>query len=835
MLIDDLGINHEVDLKDSQEIAMSFCVNDILKLAQPEYNFAKSVSLLGTDKTNNALGYLFRVDKVDRSMLHKRLKARLTMGSIDIMQGAGVLEVVDMIFNPETNTMEYDCDLTAQGYDWKVALKALRFCDAGLGSHTFDATTSNNTWDRTGKNGTPYPYDYIGATYFPVHYGWWLGDTDVTIYDLRPHAYIKYLLEKAFDTIGYTLQGEYTQTEEFAKRVMIFGNGIFGAAKSDIDNLYRVFDIVPDTYYGSGEVSTYLVAGPAVDGIWQSTTWTQPFDYSMRVVVSFPDGSIDLTSSAQFQIGIYLDDVQVAVTTIPPSAPYDFTVVYEGCVGKGQRIRVKMIDGLLPIYPNYMFLLEGAQITVTPLNACIGSTIDLCDTIDPALDFVKILVGLVHHAGLLIFTDDEAKTVDLIRMSEFYKLAPHEDWTNKVDCTNSIKQSVVTDCRNFKIAYAQDSGDKNLAITCSEWDREKFSLLNTNDPDDDCVTEFRNATFAPIDSDGWQLVDEGGTHVVGLTQYGTGFNSYLLQDPLSTNNWLTDEWTQPYTCVMRIDLIIAAGLTYSYHKWSIEVNGKPVAEMPYTGGSFLLSWKGCLYEGDVVKFAITPDPNVTATPDYLEMSAAVDSTVVFSYAYRDFNDVTQNPSNFKCIFLSVQNNRSDADIATLQPSGIISRDMQPRIASYHGLVDATDIGWTDPSGISWRYDDGTGMVPQSQFPYGYFIDYYNLALESLSFSDVTRNTITPDNAGGTVPVTSTGIGEREYKVLLNSLARGVVLRMWVRLTLSDIRDLRFDLPKYLSGLAIGSGLFFLNRVSDWNPQKEIGFCEFIQVGVKQPL
>jgi len=833
-IIDDLGVSHEVDLKEVSDIALTYCVNDLLRLSQPEHNFTKGITLLGTDRTNNILNHVYRVDKVNRSVLRKRLKVTLLQQGTDLLQGVGVLEISDIIFNSQTKGIEYECDLTAQGYNWQRELENLAFCDAGLGSHVFSETVARNSWDRTGKNGTPYAYDYIGCTYFPIHYGAWILRNRISIFDLRPHAYIRWLLEKAFETIGYTLTGSYIESEDFNMRVIPFGRGAFGPSKDEISLLYQTFQVIPQTYKTSA-LPTFLEATPALREIWYLTTWTQPVTYEMKVEVRIPYGSIDESISTIFDVELYVDDTMVANYCYIPVLIFgteDQVLTYQACISQGQVVRAKFFTSSCgPAIPGDVVVLEGVQILFFPVGwSCYdGETIELCDTIDPDLNFLKILKGLVHSAGLLLFTNEEQKTVEMVRIADYYKTQPHEDWTSYLNCAQELKQSIVTDCINFKLCYLQDSGDKSLEVNCTEWSDEIFSQTNTNDPEDDCLTEFRNPTFAPMNSDGWQYRNEGGIHGAVTEDYGFGYNTYMLMDSYNTYNWSVDTWTQPYTCQVRVRLQIQSGLTATYHRWGIEVNGVIVADAPYDLVSdLLLVWNGCLNAGDEMKFKIIADPNMEPLNEHIEITNG-NSNFDVNWRWIQFNDVA-NDTFFKPVFLTAQKNRpAQAQFDEMSTTDLISHDIVPRMAFYYGLVEDADINWTGSGSTSWNFQDAVPSTSvETQFPYGYFYDFYEATRPSLAFNTITRKTVSPETKGSSATVESDGVARYAYGTILDSLAQGVVLKVWARLTPSQIRNLDFGTPKYIKGFGFGSGLFILNRVSDWNPTTELGLCEFIQ-------
>ena len=829
-IIDDLGVSHQVDLKEVSDIALTYCVNDLLRLSQPEHNFTKGITLLGTDRTNEILNHVYRVDKVNRSVLRKRLKVTLLQQGTDLLQGVGVLEISDIIFNSQTKGIEYECDLTAQGYNWQRELENLAFCDAGLGSHVFSETLARNSWDRKGKNGTPYAYDYIGCTYFPIHYGAWGHNSRVTLFDLRPHAYFRWLLEKAFETIGYALTGDYATSEDFSKRVIPFGRGTFGPSTTQIDALSHTFYVIPQTYYGSS-IPTYLEATPAVREVWNLATWVQPTTYNMRVEVSIPYGSYDtLLTSAQITVEIYLDDTSVASEIIVGTD--DITVSYTACISEGQSIRVKVNDGPFGPFPNTFEVLDGIVITFTPVSwSCFdGETIELCDTIDPDLNFLKILKGLVHSAGLLLFTNEEQKTVEMVRIADYYKKQPHEDWTERANCAQELKQSIVSDCINFKLAYLADSGDKSLEVECTEWAPDEiFSHSNINEPDNDRLTEFRNPTFAPMNSDGWQHRNEGGIHGAVTEEYGFGYNTYMLQDSYNTYNWSVDTWTQPYTCQVRVRLVIQSGLTSTRHRWGIEVNGFIVAEAAYDNGSdFLLTWVGCLNEGDEMKFKIIADPNVEPSPEYIEITNG-NSNFDVNWRWIQFDDVA-NDTFFKPVWLTTQKNRpAQQEFSEVDRASLINFDIVPRMAFYEGLMEDADINWTGLGTVGWNFINATTISVETQFPYGYFYDFYEGTRQSLAFNTITRKTVSPETEGSVAEVTSEGVARYAYGLILDSLAQGVVMKIWIRLTPDQIKNLDFSTPKYLQGFGFGSGLFLLNRVVDWSPVTELALCEFIQM------
>ncbi len=532
----DPATEFRADLRDAAGITTTFQANDLKSLVSPQSPFSKGVVLAGTRQTNKALRHCYRMDIVDvPEVLGVDLAARLVIDGVDVLNGSGVLQVEGFVYNPD-GTVDYECDLTGGNFLWVAEASRLKWCDLNhLGSITWDDTLPVNTWDRTGRLGTPYPWDYAGCVFFPVHYGWWRnGSTYISRHDLKPHMYIRWMLTKAFEYMGWTLAGAYTETDRFSSLVHLFTRGKWGVTQDEADSL-NGNAVSEDT------LRRYSPGGVPVPGAllrftsnttntpnWASDTWTQPI--TARVEICFTIGA-GMTLAQPVDWVFELNGAEVAGTQTSYSAIAGMTMCWTACLAAGDEVKIKIKAGAGadPLFPIYMDISAGAgNILVSAVKTgypCDGDVVPLCSVIDPALTVLDVIAGVTHLEGLYWKTDAANRTVTPYQPGTgTVAQGAVQDWSGKVDCSTARKVSLNGDsCRNFLIAYKEDSSDALLAKYKEENGIELYSLEQVADELATCQNDNRNPTYAPT----WHVNEKKGwnkhTSQTGMTGGGSSF------------------------------------------------------------------------------------------------------------------------------------------------------------------------------------------------------------------------------------------------------------------------------------------------------------------------
>jgi len=503
------GLNwFEVDLFKALDIASSYSVNDITDISKPKNHFSKNVELSGTPRTNKALQYVFRVDVITNNILDIDIDAQLLVNGVDILYSVGVLQVTEMRTNETLGTIFYECDLTGGRFRWVSLLDKLFACDLPLGSHIFDDTTTRNSWDRKGKLGVVFDHTFIGAAYFPVHYGWFVdGSINVNIQDLRPHVYIAHIFQVAFAEIGYTLKGDYINSNRYKGLMHMFTRGAWdltfdqeteltAQAVHQGPYLYDSCDVL-----GEGQFMRFDINNGGF--FINIREWEQPIDAEMEICVTVDPGQGIVAGCLSLHI-----EVNAISVTLAPYIPISgINLCITLILFKDDIVKLRWVNDQCLIGPP-----PCDQITIGILKAIwdfrptnpkvkgIGSTIELCETMDPKLTVKNILDGVTHLENLYWETNESSKEVTVSTATEFYRPQVQEEWSDRVDCGRDIVQEIDKGkCRNFVFSFKKDSSDAFVKIIEEEnlGGKGLYSGEAIFDPSDICREESINPTYSP--------------------------------------------------------------------------------------------------------------------------------------------------------------------------------------------------------------------------------------------------------------------------------------------------------------------------------------------------
>lgn len=505
----------EAPLRDVKGMAVTSALADLAALSSPRSSFSKGVTLSGTPAVQRAFNHACRVDvEGSRDLLGTRLPARLLVDGVDVLGGSGVLQVSGISIGPG-GEVDYNCDLTGGRYGWASDLEALTWQDIDLGAFTYDLATVRNSWDRTGKLGTPYAWDYIGAAFFPVHYGIWReGPFHISLTELRPQIYHKWLLTKALAHVGYSLAGDYAESEYFEKSVHLFTGATWGVSREFYNNHGRSYmeqDVTMRYDPDSAATMYYRVETGYGSLDWtDGTTFTAPVTASYTVQFFIFQG-MALAQPACNPIWIAeLNGVEqpawsaVYVQAGPGTTGVD--IQFTTCLDKGDTLRFKIKDDTCidPLFDNWMDITPAdafldIQMSVSALEGyCLGGTLYLNDFISQEVGVMDVVRALTHRDNLVWLTDASARTVTPVRLQGFYDTTASEDWTPVIDHGQELSLSSDSDtCFNYNQRYVNDSSAdyfikaNNLAEKKQLYSRKAY--LN---PDEPCREDSENPLYA---------------------------------------------------------------------------------------------------------------------------------------------------------------------------------------------------------------------------------------------------------------------------------------------------------------------------------------------------
>jgi hypothetical protein len=829
--IDEAPLSREVDVLDGgDDMGISFFVNDIAEIIKSKSDFAKGVKLLGTNRTNHALEWAFRLDVKADNIINKTIPCSLSVDGVLITKVAATLTVQRI--STGSDGIVYECTVTGGRYGWASKLEALDYCAIGLDSHVFSPALVSNSLDRTGLVGPAYDDTYIGCAYNPVFYGGWLIPTQISIYDLRPHLYLKHLLEKVFAYIGYSLRGEFVETAIYGKMQVLYANGVFGIPQALYDELWALELANTIASYDPTNINViYWQSDTIQSRYWDRNVFNVPQDMyayiafrldagtQQATLAGFCNGGIDFVGAAH-DWQILVNATAVATGTYSGTA---FLLEWVGEIQAGDEVRIKIDQGAhaLPI----QICLSGkgvGSLIVRPITGVVnGTTVNLCDSIPTGFSVKQLMDDITLLFGLSYETNEITKEVKWGMLPKKPTIG-NKNWTNKVD-KKDINLEFDERC-GISLKYREDGDDKSFKDNAA-----KYNLLVA----DGCSTR--------------ELQMLSRTNTIGdkpiVTYYHGSLHHYVINSLLQSTNpsgyqgFSTTAYTHYYGReVVVVELRLVAGLTFNYHWWRIEVNGFPVASAPYIGAAFVVSWSGVLVQGDVVRFRLVNDvSDVSGLADVFLNN--LDSTVLvypknlLFHFYNAPNPLFRSPMPYMVNY-DMETVAVD-DITTLGSvlNTRIKHKFGVKLAIYEGLVDAAVINITNVLAEPFfKYYD-TALTTFAHFPYAYFWDYVEGIRDSLAFDDMSEYVLSPS---GYFTVQKTILGRKKggmsfYYDVFSGTGYLVYVTCWLRLSVADIQRLDFYDYVYLALTDMGTAKCLLLEVNDWSPSVGMAKCKFIKV------
>jgi len=135
-------------------------------------------------------------------------------GGVQILSGQAELQsAVLMSDRYRYKARNYKVDLYGTNADWTIRMKDLKIRDLDFTPAVLDTVTVLSGWNATYDTG-----DYFGFTL--IKWKEWNTAGEVGIDEFTPFLFIRSIIDKAFDTIGYTLSSSFFDSDIFKRMIL---------------------------------------------------------------------------------------------------------------------------------------------------------------------------------------------------------------------------------------------------------------------------------------------------------------------------------------------------------------------------------------------------------------------------------------------------------------------------------------------------------------------------------------------------------------------------------------------------------------------------------------
>ncbi len=207
--------------RDQELLALTFTSADLRDPSKRAAGFSKTFEIPASNHNQRWIKVLTGVGSVKNKEKIGWHKARIQANGIIIFEGFARIE--------ESITGQggrYKCHILQDPTYWPELLKGLKICELPFPTHEKNYQNVVNSWSLNNAANLPYVYPAI-------NYGAWYPGTNAnpqpnqskSLRDFHPAVYVKALVDKIFEGIGYTLESDFMETHFFRKLIIPYTSG----------------------------------------------------------------------------------------------------------------------------------------------------------------------------------------------------------------------------------------------------------------------------------------------------------------------------------------------------------------------------------------------------------------------------------------------------------------------------------------------------------------------------------------------------------------------------------------------------------------------------------
>lgn len=480
--------NYKIDLTGEEKVSYNFLISDIKDISKKKTSYSKTITVPGTKNNNDVFNNIFEITS-DAYLFNpnKSVSCQFVVDGIPVI--TGYLKLNKIQFDNISKAIKYDIVIYSGNFDLVNILGDKKLSDLNLSgwNHTINATTVFDSW----SGNTPYVYPI-------ADYADWYTLSNINManppddyleyMNLNPWLKVSSLFYKIYQEAGFSINSEFLTGELFNSLIMSTSSKL----KYSNDELkYKNWKATV------GSASTYNLITTPTPNSNSTITLSLPddvqegFDFGelyypgsglffpatdnevrfINVILSFKDTGFGSTGLAglpyQFTLQLYKNSSVVWQSSAnwvnANNLLFDFTIP------KICGLATDSFQLVLKVYTSQYINTIGAPSLILDNVSSVycyvddyfvqGDEVNISSLLDnniKCIDFVSSILKTFNLYTEPLSSDPSTYIIE--PRNQFYLGGRIYDWTNKLDSSKDIQQTLLSELqsRKFNFTFKQD-------------------------------------------------------------------------------------------------------------------------------------------------------------------------------------------------------------------------------------------------------------------------------------------------------------------------------------------------------------------------------------------